>query len=302
MLKKLALISLIIPTSSWAYQFEGSLGYTQGKTTDDEEYIDYNRENQQYSSMLSYYFSPVNANRYPLDRLAFSQQISSLSIYQVRNKTEYEDTDEAKTDHNGAMLRGVFANKLIFLAEQDEYEGSGTKLETVNLGLGYYFNDLQEVSAVYSKSDTDYQDDYTGDIETTSFALRYEGLLPFKNGHHLGIGAQYSEEMDKDITRSISIDAGGDGLRDRQEEEDLSKEYSIAVTYYPMQAFGVGLSYSRTTNDKMNLDSYQAEAKYYFTPSFALKGGAEYRSVNPNRDNYLATETHTLFATASFRF
>ncbi|WNO09461.1 hypothetical protein [Teredinibacter sp. KSP-S5-2] len=302
MLKKIAFISLIIPASSWAYQFEGSLGYTESETTYDSYFLEYKRETRQYLSSLSYYFSPLHANQYPLDKLAFSQHASSLSIYQMREETEYEGDNEAKTDYNGGALRGVFANNLIFLAEQDENDSSTFKYESLSLGLGYYFADLQEVSAIYSKSEAKYKHSHTNNYEKTSYALRYEGLFPIGNSQHLNIDAAYSEDLNKDLTHPLYIDGGGGGSLIDEEEDDLNKSYLIAATYYPIQTFGVGVNYNRTTNNNIDIDSYQAEAKYYFTPSFALKIEAEYLSVTPNKGNYIETETNSLSATASFRF
>ena len=220
------------------------------------------------------HFKSVETQEHPLEEAAFLERSNYVMLDYTRNETDPgAGADDANDNVFGLALHLNTGSRYFidFGMEKSNEEDSNQFLSTVGFGAYVQDNITVDITVTDETIEPKDEDKYSG----MGYALNGRGV--FKLG-----GEQ-----------AVAVD-GGFQVVDFDDGNDNEEIATLGGRYYFMRTTHVGLSYSTTSRDDEDNDTFTVEAQHFITPSFAL--GTSFGQESSDEDDAEDRDFYNLWA------
>lgn len=255
MIKKITLglalaTSISIPAFAQEYQYELGLSYYSGD--------EFNTDFDGLTFEATAHFAKVDTSHGPLAEANFLDKSSYVTL---TLNSETEDQKAANVDSHSDINKSIFGR--FYANEAVIFEATVTKLrsagendyETVlKAGVGFYANDTTDV--VFSVENFDHADQFSVNVDSH------------------GVYSVFGD-------MSIAYDAG---IAFLDTKTDKGTRVNAAVTFYPINSLGMGVSLERTSIDDGLDSSASVYVDYFVIESLELNLAFTSQGIDAERD------------------
>lgn len=255
MIKKITLglalaTSISIPAFAQEYQYELGLSYYSGDS--------FNTDFDGVTFEGTAHFSKVDTSHGPLSEASFLDKSSYVTLTLNAETFDIEDASgDTHSDTNNSLFSRFYANEVVIFeatVRKLRFAGENDYETVLKAGVGFYANDTTDV--VFSVENFDHADQLALSVDSH------------------GVYSVFGD-------MSIAYDAG---IAFLDTKADKGTRVNAAVTFYPINSLGMGVSLTRVSVDDLLASRASVYVDYFVIDSLELNLAFTSEGIDAERD------------------